>query len=425
MSVVRLRPGPVSGTVRAPPSKSYTHRALVVAHLSRRPFRVENPLVSDDTVRTAGALRALGSRVEADRDGWSVSPDPAGTRSRRVRIDCGESGTTLRFVTPLAALSDRTVTLVGRGRLPLRPMGPLVDALRTLGVSAQLPGNDRSLPLVVKGPMHGGTVRVRGSESSQFVSALLLALPTVSPGSVVRVVGGLVSEPYVEATLAVLRASRVRVTSHGSRYILSGDQKYRGTAFRVPGDASSAAYLWASAAIAGGRVTVKGVSDRWPQADLAILRLLERYGADVRRDEESVTVRGNGRRPFLVDLTDTPDLYPLAGVLAAAAAGESRLVGASHVAHKESDRRGGTAGLATAMGATVRDLSGALVLRGTKRPTPFALRGLLDHRIVMSAAVGALAASGPSTVADGRAVGKSYPGFWETLRAIAGKGSVS
>jgi 3-phosphoshikimate 1-carboxyvinyltransferase len=425
MSVVRLRPGPVSGTARAPPSKSYTHRALVIAHLSRRSYRVENPLVSDDTVRTAGALRALGSRVEADRDGWSISPDPAGTRPRRARIDCGESGTTLRFVTPLAALSDRAVTLVGRGRLPLRPMGALVDALRTLGVSAQLPGNDRTLPLVVKGPMHGGVVRVRGSESSQFVSALLLVLPTLSPDSVLRVVGGLVSEPYVEATLAVLRASRVRVISRGSRYSLSGGQKYRGTTFHVPGDASSAAYLWAAAAIAGGRVTVKGVSDRWPQADLAILRLLERYGADVRRDDESITVRGNGRRPFLVDLTDTPDLYPLAGVLAAAAPGESRLVGASHVAHKESDRRGGTAGLATAMGATVKDRAGALVVRGTKRPTAFALRGLLDHRIVMSAAVGALAASGPSSVADGRAVGKSYPGFWETLRAIAGKGSVT
>jgi len=425
MSVVRLRPGSVSGTVRAPPSKSYTHRALVAAHLARRPYRVENPLFSDDTVRTAEAIRALGSRVEAGRDRWTVSPDTATTPSPSRRIDCGESGTTLRFVTTLAALSDRSATLVGRGRLPVRPMGPLLEALAALGVTVKHPKGGRSLPLTVRGPLHGGSVNIRGSESSQFVSSLLLALPTVAPDSAVRVIGPLVSEPYVAATLAVLRKSRLRWTVRGTRYAIPGGQTYRGSSFRVPGDASSAAYLWAAAAIAGGRVTVKGLSDRWPQADLAVLGLLEDYGAEVRQEADSVTVRGSPlRRPLRVDLTGTPDLYPLAGVLAAAAPGESRLRGASHVAHKESDRRQGTSALAVAMGARVEDRSGALVVTGTAKPRSFALRGALDHRIVMSAAVGALAGSGPSMISDGRAVGKSYPAFWEALRTIAGRESV-
>ncbi len=425
MNVVRLKPGPVSGTVRAPSSKSYTHRALVVAHLAHRAYRVESPLVSDDTIRTAGALSVLGSRIAAERDGWVVEPAPNGTRRSRRRIDCGESGTTLRFVTPLAALADRPVTLVGRGRLPVRPMGALLDALRELGVSSEIPGDGRTLPLRVRGPLHGGAVRVRGSESSQYLSALLLVLPTVAPDSVVRVVGSLVSEPYVEATLSVLKASRVRVTARGSRYVVRGEQKFHGRSFRVPGDASSAAYLWAAAGIAGGRVSVKGISDRWPQADLAVLDLLEGYGAVVRREKNSVTVRGDEHRPFRVDLTASPDLYPLAGVLAATARGESRLAGASHVVHKESDRRRGTIALARAMGATVGSRSGALVIRGTSRPRPFSLRGLLDHRIVMSAAVGALAASAPSTVADAGSVGKSFPTFWEVLRGLAGKEAVA
>ncbi len=424
MSVVRLRPGSVSGTIRAPPSKSYTHRALVVAHLTRRPYRVVRPLVSDDTVRTAEAIRRLGSRVETDRHGWSVTPDRIRTTGRR--IDCGESGTTLRFVAPLAALSGRPTTLVGRGRLPLRPMEPLLRALRTLGTSVEGPVDGRTLPLTIRGPLRGGAVRIRGSESSQFVSALLLALPTVSPDSTVEVIGPLVSAPYVAATLAVVRAGRVRVRRRGHRYAIPGDQSYRGSAFEIPGDASSAAYLWAAAAITGGRVTVQGVSGRWPQADLAVLDLLGRYGAEVRRDGDSATVRGNEpHRPFRVDLTDSPDLYPLAGVLAAASRGESRLAGASQVAHKESDRSVGTAELANAMGATVIARGGTLVIRGTDRPTGFALRDARDHRIVMSAAVGALAGSTRSTVSDARAVGKSYPAFWEALRSIAGRGSVA
>jgi len=422
---VRIRPGPVRGVVRAPPSKSYTHRALVTAHLAGRRFAVVRPLWSNDTLRTVGAIRALGSQVTLGRDRWIVTPSRRGSQRGRSRIDCGESGTTLRFASALAALHYRPVELVGRGRLPLRPMGALTTALRTLGASVEEPAPPRSLPMVVRGPIRGGSVVVDASESSQFVSALLLALPTVSEASVLRLSGPPVSEPYIEATVAVLRSSRIRVTKGRQRFRIPGRQSYRGTSFRVPGDASSAAYLWAAAAVAGGAVTVLGLPDPWPQADLAVLQLLRRFGARVVSRPRGTTVAFRERRPFRVELTDSPDLYPLAGVLAATARGVSTLAGAAHVAAKESDRRVETIRLATGMGATVRATADALRIEGRDDPRPLAVRDATDHRIVMSAAIGALAASGPSWVGRADAVNKSFPGFWAVLSQISGRGRIA
>lgn len=420
MSVVRIRPGPVSGIVRAPSSKSYTHRALVVAHLALRRYEVVRPLRSNDTMRTVAALRALGSTVDLNPDRWVVAPGATRRGRRRVRLDCGESGTTLRFAGALAALQDRPVELLGQGRLPMRPMGALARALRELGATVKEPEPPRSLPMVVHGPIHGGEVHVDASESSQFVSALLLALPTVGDSSDLRLSGPPVSAPYIEATLAALRASRVRVEASRERFRIPGGQTYRGQRFVVPGDASSAAYLWAAAAVAGGTVTVEGLPDAWPQADLAILALLDRFGATVQPGGRGTTVEFAARRPFSVTLTDSPDLYPLAGVLAATARGTSRLRGASHVAAKESDRRAETIRLVRAMGARVEEGSGQLRITGTDSPRPTALRSASDHRMVMSAAVGALAATGESTVGRSEAVAKSFPDFWKVLDTLAG-----
>jgi 3-phosphoshikimate 1-carboxyvinyltransferase len=421
---VRISPGPVHGTVRAPPSKSYTHRALVAAHLAGRRYRVDRPLRSNDTLRTVAAIRALGSAVTLGRDRWTVTPasNPPGRRSGR--IDCGESGTTLRFASALAALQRRPVELTGSGRLPLRPMGALSRALRSLGVSVEAPDPPRSLPMVVRGPLRGGNVTVDVSESSQFVSALLLALPTAEEESELRLSGPPVSAPYIDATVAVMRASRVRVTKGRHRYRIPGQQSYGGRSFEVPGDASSAAYLWSAAAIAGGSVTVLGLPDEWPQADLAILEILRKFGARVHRRPRGTTVEFSQRRPFRVELTDSPDLYPLAGVLAASARGVSTLAGAAHVASKESDRRSETIRLATGMGARTRGTRGGLRIEGTGEPTPLSVRGANDHRVVMSAAIGALAAAGPSSVGNSEAVAKSFPEFWSVLAQIAGRGRV-
>jgi 3-phosphoshikimate 1-carboxyvinyltransferase len=420
VSRVRVAPGIARGTIRAPPSKSYTHRALVAGHLAQRRYTVENPLDADDTRATARALQPLGSQVRFSPHRWIVTYAPARS-NRPASIDCGESGTTLRFVAALAGRSTRPIRLRGRGRLPQRPMAELLRALTSLGATCERPSRSIGLPVTVHGPLHGGAVRLRASLSSQFASALLLTLPTVPEDSSLELVGPIVSEPYIAATLALLRHHRVRAIRHGRRFSIPGSQTYRGAGMRVPGDASSAAYFWVAGGITGGEVRVTGVSPEWPQADLAVLDLLRSAGAAVRQQGDGATVEGGNLHGFTVNLTGAPDLYPLAGVLAATIPGRSRLEGAPHVVHKESNRQHGTRLLARAMGAEVRTERGGLTIRGTSHPRGFRLRGLDDHRIVMSAGVAALAGDRPSTIEDASAVAKSFPEFWQALESLRGR----
>ncbi len=424
MSSARIRPGPVYGRVRAPPSKSYTHRALVVGHLTHRPFRVVRPLDSDDTRATACALHQLGTSIRRERDVWHLSPSFRRSAQDPVRIQCHESGTTLRFVSALACLENRTAVIAGEGRLSVRPIDQLLCALRTLGATCRHV-RGRGLPIEVRGPLHGGKVSLDASESSQFASALLLALPTLEESSVLELTGKIVSRPYLDATVAVLAHHGIRISRQGRCFRVPGHQRFRGAQFVVPGDASSAAYLWAAAAVSGGRVRVDGVGEKWPQADLAALELLDSAGATVNRWSGGAEVGFGRPTPFRVDLTNAPDLYSLAGVLAATTPGESRIVGGSQVVFKESNRKTATARLARRLGAQVQETSEGLRICGTSRPKALHLPHLSDHRLVMSAAVGALAASGPSTVGERQAVRKSYPGFWSTLRDLSEGGSRS
>ncbi|MDE1820763.1 MAG: 3-phosphoshikimate 1-carboxyvinyltransferase [Euryarchaeota archaeon] len=428
-----VTPGTARGTLTAPPSKSYTHRALVVAALAEGPTRVIGGLRSEDTLASLRAVIRLGGQLraappEAPPGGESVLPPlaldplPLGPSHGGVaEIDTAESGTTLRLFSAVAALLPRTSRFSGSPSLARRPLGGLLQALACLGASFDGPPPGRSLPFSVRGPLHGGSVSVSGSESSQFTSALLIALPCLAEGSELQVAGARVSLPYVEATLEVLRQQGVHIESAPSnRYVIPGGQRYRGGHLTVTGDASSAAYFLALGAIQGGPITVKGVDLHVPQADLALLPVLERAGARVRRGERELTVERRGGRlsPFEVDLTASPDLAPLLAVVAAFAQGRSKLLGASHLEAKESDRRQGSLRLAQALGASARATEEGIEVEGPVQVCSLDLRDLSDHRMFMSAAVAAAALKEPSTLEDPRVVRKSYPGFLEDLGSL-------
>ncbi len=414
MTIAVVSPGPVQGVAEAPPSKSYTHRALVAGLLAGREHRIERPLASADTVSTARALRALGATVRGDRSSWTVRPSDVPATGKMAVVDCRDSGTTLRFLLPAAARLARPVRFAGSPVLRRRPTAPLLDVLQRAGVVVvrDLPGRGIA---EVTGPLSPVRTTLDASESSQYLSALLLTLPALAGPSTIRVVGSQVSRPYIAATLRVLATYGVDVTWDGRTAKVPAPQVYRARKFRVPGDASSAAYLWAAAAASGGAVQVRGIDRRWPQADLAILPILRKMGADVRERPGSVAVRGPLRRPVKVDLTDAPDLLPLVTVLAACVAAVSVLTGASHASGKESDRRRESARLAHAMGARVRLSRTRLQVSGGPRVRAFRYSATGDHRMTMSAAVGSLAASGPSTLGGSEDVAKSFPGFWEVL----------
>jgi 3-phosphoshikimate 1-carboxyvinyltransferase len=415
--IVTVEPGRAEGRIDAPPSKSYTHRALIAGFFAHRAYRVEHPLASDDTAATRRGLAQLGSRIHVGDDAWTIRPARPSRRSGVVRVDCGESGTTLRFLVSVAATTGRRVCFTGRPPLARRPLEGLVQGLEGAGVQVVRPPSG-SLPLELTGPLQPGPFRVPGSVSSQYLSSLLLALPTLAAPSSLEVVGQRVSEPYIAATLAVMANHGVRVIDRPHGWTIPAPQPYRGDRFDVPGDASSAAYLWAAAAVSGGRVTVDRIPARWPQADRLILDVLRDAGATVNETARSVSVRGPLLRPFSVDLTAAPDLYPLAGVLAAVVPGRSAIRGAAHVVFKESDRRAATIDLVRRIGGSCVAARAGLTIRGVARPKALRLRGMGDHRLVMSAAVAAIVAPSPSTFGDARAVRKSFPGFWTALARL-------
>jgi 3-phosphoshikimate 1-carboxyvinyltransferase len=415
---IRVRPGVVSGACAAPASKSYTHRALVAAASLGIGLRIRNPLDSEDTRATRKALVQLGYPVSGSPDEWTVrARDPADARGRALRIQCGESGTTLRFVTALAARDPRSVRLTGAARLGIRPMDGLLNALSTLGATARRDGTS-AWSVRVEGPIHGGSVRVPAYETSQFVSALLISLGGLGTPSDILPEGPIVSRPYLTATLRLLDQLGGRIQARQRGWAVGGSHRRGSRVWTVPGDISSAAYLWTAAAVTGGDVRTDALNMDWPQADQAMLAVLRDSGATVEARRTWVRVRGRSVRPFSVNLDDSPDLLPLAGVLAATIPGRSRILGARHAADKESDRRRGTADLVRGLGASESLSSTRLDISGTSQPRGVRAYGSSDHRLVASAAVAALASSSPSHLLHPEAVRKSYPGLWRDLRAL-------
>ena len=422
MSAVWVSPGTVSGTVLAPASKSYTHRAVVAAALTGNEYRISNPLVAEDTLATARAVASLGFTIRRRERVWTVRPAEVARPQRKVAyIDCRRSGTTLRLMTALAATRSTPVRFGGDAELVRRPMAPLIAALRKGGVRVEGSTAASGLPFEIQGPLRPIDTSLRVDASSQFVSALLFVLPILPRRSRLRFRGEPVSYDYIQATAQVLRAHRIRCSLSRRRASVPGDQRYRGRSFHVPGDASSSAYLWAAAAVSSGQVRVRGIEPSWAQADLAILPILEKMGARVRRHADGATVEGNGLSPVDIDLTDSPDLYPLVAVLAAVAPGTSHLRGARHVVFKESDRRASAIRLVRALGGRSSARVGDLRIEGTARPRSFRWTTSTDHRVVMAAAVGALVPPHRSQVGRPEAVHKSYPEYWTTLRRIGAR----
>ncbi|MFB6302573.1 MAG: 3-phosphoshikimate 1-carboxyvinyltransferase [Haloferacaceae archaeon] len=411
----------VSGTARAPPSKSYTHRAILAAGYGDG-ATVRDALVSADTRATMRAVEAFGGDVERDGrtvrvegfDGRPATPD-------RV-VDCGNSGTTMRLVTACAALGDGLTVLTGDASLRSRPHGPLLGAIRHLGGRAESTRGTGQAPLVVGGPIDGGRVNIRGDVSSQFVTALLMAGAVTDGGIEVALETGLKSAPYVDITVEVLDAFGVEAGATDGGFAVAGGQAYGAPEYAVPGDFSSISYLLAAGAVAGEErgVVVEGARPG-AQGDSAIVDVLDRMGADVEWDRDAGRI-GIRRAPLSgveVDVGDTPDLLPTVAALGAVADGETRLVNCAHVRHKETDRVAVMAEELEKLGAAVTEGDDTLTVHGDESTLRgAAVEGHGDHRIVMALAVAALAAEGTTTVAGAEHVDVSFPGFFETLAGL-------
>ena len=411
MSWLRYRP--LRGEVRAPPSKSLSIRALAAAALVRGRTRLIGVSDCADAWAARRAAQALGARIRPLAGGLEIY---GGAGRIEPRLDCGESGLCLRLFAALAALGDRTLELRARGSLAGRPVDMVAAPLRALGAACR--SSAGLAPLRVRGPLAGGRARVDGAQSSQFLSGLLLACP-LAPGPTELEVVDLHSKPYVRLTLELLRAFGIDWEAAGD---LSWLRHPGGQAFgtdvelAIEGDWSGAAGLLAAGALAGP-LRVSGLRLDSAQADRAVLDALRAAGAQVVEEQAAVTVAPGRPRPFAFDATDCPDLIPVLAALATALPGESLLAGAGRLHRKECDRAAALVAELGRLGARVRlDGDRLRVAPGRWRAAEVDPRG--DHRMVMAAAVAALAGRGRVDIADAGCVAKSYPAFLDDLRAL-------
>ena len=419
---VTIGPSSVSGTVRAPPSKSYTHRAILAAGHGDA-ARIRDPLWSADTRATARAVEAFGGTVDRRDDG---SLDVSGFDGRPAVpadvVDCANSGTTMRLVTATAALADGHTVLTGDESLRSRPQGPLLDALETVGARAESTRGNGQAPLVVGGPIDGGRTSIPGDVSSQFVTALLLAGAVTPDGIEIDLETPLKSAPYVDITREVLDAFGVTTAETADGYAVAGGQRYApDDAYVVPGDFSSISYPLAAGAIAADEpVHIEGAQPS-AQGDSAIVDIVDRFGADVDwdRNDGVVSVSRAPLSGIEVSVADTPDLLPTIATLGAVADGETRITDAEHVRYKETDRVRAMAEELGRLGAETTEERDALTVHGGESTlSGGTVDGRGDHRIVMALAVAALAADGETTIRGAEHVDVSFPGFFDALDCL-------
>lgn len=417
---VTLLAGRLDGCVNAPPSKSAAHRAILCAALAALTSpegseSILSPLaLSDDIRATLCAAHTLGVRALL-RDG--VCTISAGTRpAGPVSLDCGESGSTLRFLIPIAAALGLPAVFTGHGRLPERPIGIYTQLLPQHGVSCRTQGG---LPLTMEGQLQPGCFSLPGNISSQFITGLLLALPLLPGDSEIRLTTPLESAAYVDMTVQAMDAFGVEVERTADGWKVPGNQTYRPCRHTVEGDWSQAAFFLAAAAL-GGNVSVRGLRKDSLQGDKAIVTLLTQGGARLTWENGGLRCTYDRWHGIVIDASQIPDLVPILAAVFSLAEGDTVIRHAERLRLKESDRLAAMAEGLNTLGARVEETPDGLILHGVPALAGGTAEGKNDHRVVMALAVAALRSAAPCTVTDAGSIRKSYPDFFQDYQQLGG-----
>ena len=417
--MIEIKPGHIEDTsVCVPGSKSYTHRVLIAAALSDGACEVRNPLNSEDTLITRRCLSEMGVSIEETPDHLQIQGTSGRLRSPENPVDLGNSGTSMRLLAAVAALGQGVCVLTGSQRMQKRPIQDLLVGLTQMGVGARSMNADGCPPIeVTGGGLKGGSVTIDCRISSQFLSALLMIAPFAKETVTITVVGGLVSRPYVDMTIAVMEAFGIAVDRHGyERFVVTGGQAYRAGDHAVEPDCSQAGYFWAAAAISGAGVTVAGTSKTSLQGDVRFTECLAAMGCRVVADSDGIKVTGGPLTGVIVDMADMPDMVPTLAVVAAFARGTTVIENVAHLRAKESDRLGAVAAELTKMGIEADCVGSGLRIVGGN-PQGASIDTYNDHRIAMSFALAGLKVPGIK-IKDETCVKKSFPNFWKVFKSL-------
>ena len=419
MSDVKFSPFVPNGTVNVPPSKSDVHRAIICAAMANGVSRISPVALSNDIKATIGCIKALGADAVLENNVLTVD----GTnmyKNKTALLDCGESGSTLRFFIPIAAVGNINATFVGKGKLPQRPIGIFTEALPKAGTVCKTEGG---LPLEIKGQLKSGIFEIPGNVSSQFITGLLLALPILESDSEIVLTSPLESVGYIAMTIRTMKQFGVNIQATEKGWHIKGGQSYKTCDYITDGDWSQAAFFMVLGAVSG-KVTVKGVAKDSTQGDKKCTEILARFGAKVTQLDNEVTVEKGKLKAITIDASQIPDLVPVLSVCAAFAEGTTKIINAERLRIKECDRLKATAELLNNLGGKVKELSDGLEITGVSSLKGGNVNGYNDHRIVMSAAVCAARSDEDITATFAMSINKSYPDFYIDYNSIGGKANV-
>lgn len=428
MKKIRVFPGKLQGLVQAPSSKSMGHREIICAGLACGTSIIDNISMSKDIEATMRCLRAINVAVD------EVPGMFAGRRALQISgtghpmaaadsVDCGESGSTLRFFLPLGANLNCPLTFIGHGKLVSRPLQAYYDIFDKQFI--QYFNDNGKLPLTVNGKLQPGIFKLPGDVSSQFVSGLLFVLPLLNGDSVIEITSPLESSAYVDMTISCLAKFGVKVENENGRhrrYLVPGKQRYQALDSRVEGDWSQAAF-WTVGGSLGAKITCAGMDFNSLQGDKAVLEIMQRMGALVEKNADSVTVSGGVTKATVIDAANCPDIIPVLTVLAAVSEGTTKIINAARLRIKECDRLAAMTSELNKMGADVTEEAEGLTIVGK----PQGLHGGVevdawnDHRIAMSLAIAAQKCAQPIILTGSDSVAKSYPDFWEDYKSVGGR----
>lgn len=425
--IVRITPTSLSGTIKAPSSKSKAHRLLLCAALSDGPRYIGCETLSDDIDATTRCLNAMGARIIYKNGTFEVNPTDHVPRD--ACLYAGESGTTLRLLLPVVCALGLDASFYMGGRLPERPMEPLVAQLRKHGCTIE---KASYRILRTSGRLKGGDFTIPGNISSQFISGLLFALPLIDEGGTISVKGLLESKGYVDMTLEALKSCGINIeiidlssqskSSKDVKYIISGGQKYDLPKYtKVEGDWSNAAFWLSIGAMSQKGISCLGLKLNSSQKDKEILDLIRRFGAKVVTESDKQEAKKMPMRGILIDAGQIPDLVPILSVLAAASMGETRITHAERLRIKESDRLRSVSELISRLGGKIHEKDDGLIINGTGGLYGGTIDSFNDHRIAMSAAAASLISEHEVIIKNAQAVNKSYPEFWRDFEALGGQ----
>ena len=416
MDKIRITPGKLSGEIVPPPSKSLSHRAILCAALARGKSIIDNVVLSKDISVTIEAVKALGALVEVDGERLIVDGTHMFSKSN-VEIDCHESGSTLRFLIPIALVSNRKARFVGTSHLGTRPLDPFYPLLDKDSIIHRK-NNDGRLDFQVDGQLLGGEYFIDGDVSSQFITGLLYALPLLQTDSKIVVRNGLQSKGYVDLTLDILNTFGIDVVNNNyEEFLIKGNQKFTSMNYTVESDFSQAAFFLCSGAL-GNDVVVKNMNPDSLQGDKQIVDCLRKLGCEIEIDQNSMKVVSADLVGTTIDGSEIPDIIPILSVVCAMAKGTSHLVNIGRLRIKECDRLSAMSELLMKLGVKVEELENELIIHGSDSFTGGELDSFNDHRIAMSMAIASSRGTDPFVILNPDCVSKSYIHFWDDFKKL-------